>query len=274
MRVIIRIVNARTTTLVIDLAVIVGLAAVVPLALGGWRRWALAAGLAAVALALPRGPLAGCVASGSAVIAANAMFREVSAAGPFDRWQRDAIVHFVAGAWALVATGALVTSRLGATPFGIHEPIVELTAVHYLFAGVGALALAGAMRSTAAVLITAAAPPVVALGFVTGSATPQVGGAALMAIGVFTIAALELRVAIADRRSPWSRRALLAISGLAVWAPMVLAVAWAAGQHWSVPALSVPAMVRWHGLPNAIGFVIAGLAAGRVQTRREDTVCA
>jgi hypothetical protein len=130
------------------------------------------------------------------------------------------------------------------------------------------------MRSTTSALITAAAPPVIAIGFVTGWATPQVGGAALMALGVFSIAALELRVAMTDRRSPWSRRALLAISGLAVWAPMLLAVTWAAGQHWSVPALSVPAMVRWHGLPNAIGFVIAGLAAGHVQTRREETVCA
>lgn len=74
--------------------------------------------------------------------------------------------------------------------------------------------------------------------------------------------------------SPWSRRALLAISGLAVWVPMLLAVGWAAGQHWNVPALPVPAMVRWHGLPNAIGFVIAGLAAGRIKIRAEETVCA
>jgi hypothetical protein len=89
-----------------------------------------------------------------------------------------------------------------------------------------------------------------------------------MAIGVFAIAALELRVAVTDRRSPWYRRLLLATSGLAVWAPMSFAVAWAFGQHWNIPALSVPDMVRWHGLPNAIGFVIAGLAAARVRTRQ------
>jgi hypothetical protein len=63
-----------------------------------------------------------------------------------------------------------------------------------------------------------------------------------------------------------ARRLLLAVSGLAVWAPMALAVAWAAGQHWDVPALSIPAMVRWHGLPNAVGFVVAGLLAGRIGT--------
>jgi hypothetical protein len=263
-----------TTTSLIDAAVVVGLAVIAPLALGGWRRWALAAGLAALALTLPRGAAAGWVASGSAAIAALAVLHETSAAGRIGHWRRGEIVRVLAGAWALVATGALVVSRLGLAPFGIHEPIIELTAVHYLFAGVGALTLAGAMRSTVAVVITAAAPPVVAIGFVTGWATPQVGGAVLMAVGVFAIAALELRVAITDCRSPWSRRALLAISGLAVWAPMFFAVAWAAGQHWSVPALSVPAMIRWHGLPNAIGFVIAGLAAARVRTRREVTVCA
>jgi hypothetical protein len=273
MRVIIRIVNGSETEILIDLAVIVGLAVVAPLALGGWRRWALAACLAAVALALPRGLMAGLVSSGSAAIAAVVLLERASMAGPVACWRRDDTVRVLAGTWAFVATGSLVVSRLGLIPFGIHEPIVQLTAVHYLFAGVGALALAGGMRSTGAVAITAAAPPVVAIGFVTGWAAPQVGGAALMAAGVFAIAALELRAALTDRRSPVARRVLLMISGLTVWAPMILAVAWAAGQHWNVPALSVPDMVRWHGLPNALGFVIAGLAACRVHDRRRELAC-
>lgn len=41
---------------------------------------------------------------------------------------------------------------------------------------------------------------------------------------------------------------------------MVLAVAWAAGQHWDVPALSIDAMARTHGATNAIGFVACGVA--------------
>ncbi|MEZ5180089.1 MAG: YndJ family transporter [Acidimicrobiales bacterium] len=48
-----------------------------------------------------------------------------------------------------------------------------------------------------------------------------------------------------------------------MWAPMVLAVAWAAAQHFDVPALSIPDMVRTHGAGNAIGFVGAGLLARR-----------
>jgi hypothetical protein len=160
----------------------------------------------------------------------------------------------------VVATASLFASRLGLRPFGIGEPIVELTAVHYLFAGTGAITLAGATGSRAAVAITVIAPPVVALGFVTGWAAPQVGGAVLMAIGVLLVAALQLRLA---RRRPGWRGAALVLSGLAVWAPMALAVAWAAGQHWEVPALSVPDMVRWHGLPNAVGFVVVGLLGSR-----------
>jgi hypothetical protein len=253
-----------TTIHLVDAAVVLGLGVVAPLALGHWRRWAVAAGLAGLALSLPRGATAGSVAAGSVVMATLGLRREIAAAGRIEQWCRADIVRVLAGTWAVVATGALVASRVGLTLFGIGEPIVELTAVHYLFAGVGALTLAGTMGSTLAVTITAAAPPLVAIGFMTRWAAPQVGGAVLMATGVFVIAALELRVAITDRRSTLLRRALLAASGSAVWAPMFFAVAWAAGQHWNVPALSVPAMVRWHGAPNAIGFVVAGLAAARV----------
>jgi hypothetical protein len=48
---------------------------------------------------------------------------------------------------------------------------------------------------------------------------------------------------------------------------MVLAVAWAAGQHWDVPLLSVPDMVRTHGAANALGFVLCGLLARRIDPR-------
>ncbi len=59
---------------------------------------------------------------------------------------------------------------------------------------------------------------------------------------------------------------LLAISGLAIWVPMVLAVAWAAGQHWDVPVLSIDDMVQAHGVPNALAFVLCGLLARRRST--------
>jgi hypothetical protein len=175
----------------------------------------------------------------------------------------------------VVASAWLVISRAGWQPTGISEPIVELTAVHFTYIGVGAITLAASGEATArgrrgrrvgaaAVVLTAGAPPLVAVGFVTGWAVPQVVGAVLMTIGVWCTAGLELQRSFGARlRLP--TRALLLVSGLAVWVPMVLAVAWAAGEHWDVPALSIPDMVRTHGAVNAICFIGAGLLAMRLE---------
>jgi hypothetical protein len=55
-------------------------------------------------------------------------------------------------------------------------------------------------------------------------------------------------------------RALLVVSSVAPLVPMVLAVQWALAQHVSMPALSINAMASTHGLLNAVGFVMPGLA--------------
>jgi hypothetical protein len=55
-------------------------------------------------------------------------------------------------------------------------------------------------------------------------------------------------------------RALLVVSSVAPLVPMVLAVQWALAQHVSMPALSINAMASTHGLLNAVGFVMVGLA--------------
>ncbi|HET7720302.1 MAG TPA: YndJ family transporter, partial [Acidimicrobiales bacterium] len=159
-------------------------------------------------------------------------------------------------------------SRLGLEPVGIGEPIVELTAVHFHFAGFAAALLAArtyevAARvtprwATAGTLLTIASPPVVAIGFTTGSAPAQIGGALLLSIGVWIVAALTL-AAVLPLTAGAGAKALLATSALSVGAPMVLAVFWAAGQHYDVPALDVPAMARIHGTLNAFGFSLAGL---------------
>jgi uncharacterized protein (UPF0548 family) len=240
----------------VDLAVLLGIGLVLPLALGGpARRWLLAGTCALVALCLPDGPAAALLVLPFAAAAA------LPTGAPL-----------LAQVYAVVAAVALVQSRMGVEVLGIREPIVELTAVHYTYAGAAALVLAmearaaapAAWRATggAAVVLTAAAPPVVAAGFLADAALPQVGGAVLMTLGVWATASLHLREAVAGDVTA-ARRALLAVSGLAVWAPMVLAVAWAAGRHWDVPALSIPAMARTHGLANALGFVVCGLVARR-----------
>ncbi len=157
--------------------------------------------------------------------------------------------------------------------FGIGEPIVQLTAVRFTYAGTGALTLARWNLGTqagglarAAVVFTAVAPPVVAVGFVTGGVWPQAGGAVLMTMGVWSTSLLHLGAAWASRGPPRTR-GLLGVSGLAPWLPMVLAVGWAAAQHADLPALSIDDMVRVHGALNALGFTVCGLVAWRLSMR-------
>jgi len=247
----------------VDLVVVLGIVVVLPLAIGGpWWAWATAGATAAIALRLDRGTGAAALVIPWVVVAASRVVQAVRRAGPLMFWTRGDVVQALAAVYACVAAGALVQSRLGVRLFGIREPIVELTAVHYVYAGCGALVLAAATTRTAAVVCTAVAPPVVAAGFVTDAAVPQVGGAVLMTVGVWMTAGLELRE-VATAGHGVGPRVLLCVSGLAVWVPMVLAMAWAAGQHWEVPALSIDDMIPLHGVPNALAFTLAGLAARR-----------
>jgi len=84
------------------------------------------------------------------------------------------------------------------------------------------------------------------------------GGALLMSVGVWIVALLTLAVVVPQTAGAGAR-ALLGVSAVAVAAPMVLAVFWAAGQHYDAPALDVPAMARIHGTLNAFGFSLGGL---------------
>lgn len=257
----------------VDQVVLFAVAVVLPLAVGGraWW-WAAAAGSALLGFLVPVGP-AGLLASPFLAVALVRLGQRIRTEGPPAAWGLATAAEVVATAYAAVAAAFLVQSRFGLELLDVHEPIIELTAVHYSFAGTAALVLAahaldlavGGWRPVAvgAVALTAAAPPVVAAGFVTVGAVPQVGGAVLMTLGVWLTATLQLHHAVASRRHAL-RAVLLVVSGLAVWAPMVLAVAWAAGQHWDIPVLSIPDMARTHGVANAFAFCLGGLLARRL----------
>jgi hypothetical protein len=266
----------------IDLAVLAAVAVVVPVALGRrWIPWTVAAASAALAFGQERGSVAAvALALPWVLLAASTLIGLVQESGPLFFWTVRDLGRVLAGAYGLAASLWLVISRAGGTPTGIHEPIVELTAVHFTYVGVGAVTLAGAAAATArgprsrrigraALALTAGAPPIVAIGFVTGAALPQVGGAALLTLGVWLTAGLELARA-ARGRIAVGQRVLLAVSGVAIWAPMVLAVAWAAGQHWAIPILSIADMARTHGMANALGFIGAGLLALRFDRPAEE----
>lgn len=267
----------------IDLAVVASVALVSPACLGGrWWAWALAALATAWSCALRAGsPGAVVLSLAWPAVALGVGWSTLRRVGSPATWARSEAVAALAAAWAVAAAGSLVVSRAGVTPFGIHEPIVQLAAVHFTYASIGALVLAstaldhavgaGAQRlGRSGLALTAAAPPVVATGFLLDAAVPMVGGAVLMSLGVFATAALHLARSARGEVAP-GVRVLLAVSGLAVWAPMALAVAWSLAQHVDVPALSIADMVPTHGALNALGFVGAGLLARHLERGPERT---
>lgn len=259
----------------VDSVVIVGIGVVVPLAMGRWGSWAMVASSVAVGLRLDEGwaatafVLPAVALAGVTVWEAAVLLLTRSRAERRLRVRIDEIALVLVPAWVVVATVSLAASTAAIELFGIGEPIVRLTAVHYLYAGAGALEIARRLHSEvgrwpsvamAGLLATAAAPPVVAAGFVLHAPVPQIGGAVLMTLGVWSSATVLIVRAWSDRTAP--RQAGRVVAGLTPWIPMVLAVSWASAQHVDgVRSLSVPDMARFHGLANGVGFVLVGLVA-------------
>ncbi len=263
--------------LLIDLLVVAGAAVVLPVALGRWTvAWLAVAASTALALSVNEGPLSAALAAPWLAVALGATaLAGRSVLGPrADRRAPtlDDLASVAAPGFAVVAGVALLDSCGGWGLLGVGEPITRLTVVHFTFAGVATTAMGRAAvreagggprwrrRIAASGLgLALVAPPIVGLGFSTGSAAAQVGGAVAMTAAAYALAASHLAEAWPARRTRVGR--LLAVSGLSVWVPMVLAVAWALAQHTGGPALSIPDMVRVHGSLNAFGFVGCGLAA-------------
>ena len=258
----------------IDGVLVLAAVVVVPLALPllvdriDVRPWLVAGGLTAPALLFPQGSVgAVALALPWAVVASVTALTHAARWIRRPAWALDDVARPVALAYLAGAAGSLVASRWGFTFRHLVEPIDQLTAVHYSYAGFVAPVLArcvhrrigGRITATALVLLLVA-PPIVAAGFVTRWALFQVGGAVLLAVATWTLAGVTLR----HLRS----HLLLVVSALAVVAPMVLAVSWAAGQFWAVPALSIPQMARTHGLLNAVGFSLCGVVGWRALVAR------
>jgi hypothetical protein len=261
----------------IDLLLVLGPLVIVPVGLivAGrtddravtWLRLGAAA-LTVPALLAGRGGGAGAVALPWLAVALSLAVPAASTWLRRPDFRPAALARLASPVYLTVGATWLVASRLGMEPVGIGEPIVELTAVHFHFAGFAAALLAArtyevASRvtprwATAGTILTIGAPPIVAIGFTTGAAPAQVGGAVLLSLGVWIVAALTV-AAVLPLTAGAGARVLLGISALSVGVPMVLAVFWAAGQHYDVPALDVAAMARIHGTLNAFGFSLAGL---------------
>ena len=207
-----------------------------------------------------------------AVLAVRQLPRAVVGAGPRE------LPMAIASAYLVVGGVWFVLSRYGARPLGFGDDIVELTAVHFHYAGFVAPVLSfrlarwlsehepgSAAPARAAGLAVLAATPLTAAG-ITFEPALGAAGALLFAGGLTTASVLTMRFVVP--RAAGAVRALLALSSLSVIVSMLLAVAYAAGQWLGTPAPSLPVMVRTHGALNALGFALAGLAGWSLPERK------
>jgi hypothetical protein len=262
---------------VVDGALLLAVTALVPLAVplaargNAHRRTVLASvtllvgGWAAAAIVLPSG------AGAAAAAGPWLLWCAVLAVASGLRWLRrpsvDHLVVAVAAGYLAVGAGWLVADRAGIEPAGFGPPFVQLTAVHFTFAGAVGTVLAwrawrrrGGRVATVAVVATANAPPLIAAGFVAFGPL-QIAGAVLLTVGTCAYAWVVLGhvVPTVHRNAAW----LLGTSAVSVVVPMLLAVQWAVGANLGTPALSIPAMAATHGVANAVGFCLLGVLGWR-----------
>jgi len=182
-------------------------------------------------------------------------------------------VHLVpaaAVAYLSVGAGWLVLSRAGLQPEGFSRDIVELTGVHFHYAGFAATLMAaltmGAVRdrgrlatlASGAAMLIVIGVPITAAGIATGSGLLTVLGPVFLGTGVLGVAGITgLAVAPTVQRIP--ARWLLWVSAAGVVVPMLLGVDYAISRVFPVPALDLRAMALIHGDLNALVFSLAGL---------------
>lgn len=179
---------------------------------------------------------------------------------------RDAGLVFIAvgGAWTFA-------DRLGLHPVGFGSDIVQLTAVHFHFAGlvlpvVTGLVLrefTGSRIAATAGLGVLAGVPLVAIGIT----STQLGGghvmeffaALVLATSAIVVAWYQLRLA-AQNRWRANARLLWFVSGVSLVFGMSLALLYSVRAYgMPLPWLDIPWMRALHGTANALGFALCGV---------------
>lgn len=172
-------------------------------------------------------------------------------------------------AYVIVGGGWLFLSRCGLNPLEFSDTIVLLTAVHFHYAGFAApilTGLAGRKIKTgiarkvylAAASGVIAGPPLVAAG-ITLSRAVEVFSAVTLALSLFVLAMLTMFI-VAPRMKALPRL-LLILSSMSVIVTMIFACLYAFGRFAGIETVSIPLMAQIHGISNALGFVLCGLAA-------------
>ena len=239
-----------------------------------------AAALAIVALWLPPGRLAACLAGVWMVVCLSMSVGGLVDLSSFARSQQDhtgstfhRIIVSIAQLDLLVGGAWFVASRLGMRPMDIQEPIGLLTAVHFHYAGFATAMIAAAMLRFAEqrgepgwmkslVAVVVCMPLVVAVGFVI-SPLLKMGAAVVFSLSVAALAVV-LRSS-AKRLDSSTARVLFYVATASVFAGMILSSAYAIADFRGSDVLPIPAMARTHGILNAVGFCLPALLGWLVE---------
>lgn len=195
----------------------------------------------------------------------------------------SALVPAAAVAYLSVGAAWLVASRAGLRPLGFSRDIVELTGVHFHYAGFAATLMAaltlitlrdrgrlGQLGSAAGLLIVAGVP-ITAAGIATGSGVLTLAGPVFLGSGVLTMSGL-IAIAVAPRIESVAARSLLWVSAAGVVVPMLLGVEYAISRVFPLPALDLRAMALIHGDLNAIAFSLAGVVGWTLALAQAPTL--
>jgi hypothetical protein len=185
-------------------------------------------------------------------------------------WDLRRLIECAATVYLVVGATWLAVFRLGARPLGLSIAIVELTAVHFTFAGFAAslisLAVSDLLEQVSERLAltarlagagTVAAMPVVAIGFFTPQAVAA-GGTLLLAVSLCTVAVLLVP---AGKAMGGLRQALLLVAALPVAGTMAMALYYAGGPVFGLNPPGIVTMARWHGAANAFLFTACSAVA-------------
>ncbi|MFF4817645.1 YndJ family protein [Kitasatospora sp. NPDC001309] len=276
----------KGTTELVDLLVLLGMGAVLPLGLAlvdepGLARirrlWPLAAVPGALSLWLPRGGLATATAVlyalGTLAVALHAPRRlaRTRSLAPAE------IAVLTALAAPSVAGVALVAERSGYPLFGFEPHILALTVPHFHYAGFTAALVAGLVcRASApgsaaarcAALSVPAGTLLVLAGYFLGNWW-QFAGAVVLSTGMWLVGLVSWRDLRARAADPVTA-GLLTVSSGVLALTMLLALWWALGRAAGLPHPTLAWMAATHGLGNALGFALCALLAWRRITTAED----
>ncbi|HUG10392.1 MAG TPA: YndJ family transporter, partial [Opitutaceae bacterium] len=181
----------------------------------------------------------------------------------------------VGGAWVAV-------DRFGLAPLAFSVDIVQLTAVHFHFAGLALPVLAGCVLretprgpiATLAGICVLAGVPLVAIGITASQLGAGLLGeafaSAVLALGAMFVAFYQARLSL-ERRWPQLSRLLWAIAAVSLAFGMTLALLYGIRSlAMPLPWLGIPWMRALHGTANAIGFCLCATIGWRVAFRRRS----